>query len=549
MQIFSKSVLLFYFCRRKVSCATQFARREKKEWPVIGHIGVPGKLKDQGKMKQALHIIIYAVVAGLTMGCTGKSSRTAEKSKQPQDTIYTAQKAMAVYDYQPERALQIIDSAVIVGNLSEVRADVERARIYSMTQMKARMDSLLGGPKGTSLDSGRVIGERVLGHDSLKQDLNLRQQLLEVLVYTARMQQDTLKWMQRSRELIDVCRREGVETEALRTEAELGAARCYAGQAEQGMATLDSVIAVLGTMPTFKFNELDAFIIASKRKIGVLSSTGRYVETLPLARRIIERLEDYEVHPDQFADDSKRVPADSASRASYINFYRTQAQGYISAAYTALGQHSSMTEAYLQIERSVTAATAREHIARYNAMEQRMQRQEAEARAEREQARADRNLLIAFGTGILLLLVLIAQLVYWRQKRIINRKNRVLVKQMKQIDSLTTVQESATEDDALYNHLRDVILAEQLYLNPQFGRQAIIEKFQLSKERIGAVFSQGGDHSSLTDFVNNCRLDHARQLLTNPSGFGTRQTFSRNFVRRFGLTPTEYRSQLSVTAE
>ena len=251
--------------------------------------------------------------------------------------------------------------------------------------------------------------------------------------------------------------------------------------------------------------------------------------------------------------------SDSASRASYINFYRTQAQGYISAAYTALGQHSSMTEAYLQIERSVTAATAREHIARYNALEQRMQRQEAEARAEREQARADRNLLIAFGTGILLLLVLIAQLVYWRQKRIINRKNRVLVKQMKQIDSLTTVQESATEDDALYNHLRDVILAEQLYLNPQFGRQAIIEKFQLSKERIGAVFSQGSEHSSLTDFVNNCRLDHARQLLTNPqlsidevaqqSGFGTRQTFSRNFVRRFGLTPTEYRSQLSATAE
>ena len=333
------------------------------------------------------------------------------------------EEAMAVYGYQPERALQIIDSAVVVGNLSEVRADVERARIYSMTQMKARMDSLLGGPKGTSLDSGRVIGERVLGHDSLKQDLNLRQQLLEVLVYTARMQQDTLKWMQRSRELIDVCRREGAETEALRTEAELGAARCYAGQAEQGMATLDSVIAVLGTMPEFKFNELDAFIIASKRKIGVLSSTGRYVETLPLARRIIERLEDYEAHPDQYADDSKRVPADSASRASYINFYRTQAQGYISAAYTALGQHSSMTEAYLQIERSVTEMTAREHIARYNALQQQMQRQEAEARAERSQ-------LVTVIVAILLVAALCFALYYWRQKRIVSRKNRALVRQI-----------------------------------------------------------------------------------------------------------------------
>ena len=126
---------------------------------------------------------------------------------------------------------------------------------------------------------------------------------------------------------------------------------------------------------------------------------------------------------------------------------------------------------------------------------------------------------------------------------------------MKQIDSLATVQEPATEDDALYNHLREVILAERLYLDPQFGRQAIIDKFQLSKERIGAVFSQSSEHTSLTDFINNCRLDHARQLLANPqlsiddvaqqSGFGTRQTFSRNFVRHFGLTPTEYRSQVT----
>ncbi|MBQ7424424.1 MAG: hypothetical protein IJV19_06760, partial [Prevotella sp.] len=350
-------------------------------------------------MKQALYLILYMVVATLVIGCTGKNPQTPEKNMQPTDTTYTQKAAMAVYGYQPERALQIIDSAVIVGNLSEVRADVERARIYSKTQMKARMDSVLGGPKGTSLDSGRVIGERVLGHDSLKQDLNLRQQLLEVLVYTARMQQDTMKWMQRSRELIDVCRREGVETEALRTEAELGAARCYAGQAEQGMATLDSVIAVLGSMPTFKFNELDAFIIASKRKIGVLSSTGRYVETLPLARRIIERLEDYEAHPDQYADDSKRVPADSASRASYINFYRTQAQGYISAAYTALGQSDNMTEAYLQIERSVTEMTAREHIARYNALQQQME-------AERQRAETRKANLTAWAVGIIALLAI-----------------------------------------------------------------------------------------------------------------------------------------------
>ena len=222
------------------------------------------------------------------------------------------------------------------------------------------------------MDTARIIGERLLTHDTLRLDLNLRQQLLEILVYTARMQQDSTRWLQRSRELVDVCRREGLETEALRTEAELGAALCSTGQTTQGLAMLDSVIAALSEKFTLhsSFNTLDALILATKRKVGVLSSAGRYAETVPLARRIIEWLDNYEAHPDRYADDTKRVLADSASRAGYINFYRTQAQGYISAAYTALVQHGSMNDAYLQIERSITEAAAREHQARYRAMEQ-----------------------------------------------------------------------------------------------------------------------------------------------------------------------------------
>ena len=467
---------------------------------------------------------------------------------------------MAIYGYQPERALQIIDSAVIVGNLSEVRAEVERARIYSMTQMKAQMDSLLHGPKGICLDSGRVIGERLLAHDSLKQNLNLRQQLLEILVYTARMQKDTLKWMQRSRELIDVCRQEGAETEALRTEAELAAALCSAGQVEQSIATLDSVIAVLSTMPSFKFNELDAFILASKRKIGVLSSTGRYVETLPLARHIIERLEDYEAHPDQYADDTKRVLSDSASRAGYINFYRTQAQGYISAAYTALGQFDNMTDAYLQIERSVTEVTAREHIARYNALQQQME-------TERQQSRANKISLQAVGIFIIALFAIGFAVILFRKNRDIRQKNRVLAQQLMEFYDNTrpeSAESSAAADsklstdpmnpEDLYHHIRNEVNRLQLYTDPGFGRQSIIERFHLTKDQASRVFSQGSEHSNISSFINDCRLDHARRLLVSrpdmaigdiatASGFGVRTTFTRSFKAKYGITPTEFREQ------
>lgn len=76
-------------------------------------------------------------------------------------TLYTQQAAMSIYGYQPLRALQILDSAVIVGNLSEFRAEMLRSKIYSSSLMHEQLDSLLGGPEGVRLDSARAIGERI----------------------------------------------------------------------------------------------------------------------------------------------------------------------------------------------------------------------------------------------------------------------------------------------------------------------------------------------------------------------------------------------------
>ena len=200
-------------------------------------------------------------------GCTEKRN-DAEGGREPQasDSLYSWKEAMSVYGYQPERALQIIDSAQIVGNLSEVRADVNRARVYSMTQMNEQVDSLLHGPKGAGLEMGKTIGERLLGHDSLRTNLKLNQEVLDILVYTARQQQDTLRWLQRSQELVDVYRQMGPEkeTDVLRTEAEIGASLYFSGQQQRGLAKLDSVINLLNNKPSFKFNELDALILASK---------------------------------------------------------------------------------------------------------------------------------------------------------------------------------------------------------------------------------------------------------------------------------------------
>lgn len=69
-------------------------------------------------MRKLQHIILIATLPILLASCTGKGT-TAQREPQPNDTLYTAEAAMKVFAYKPERALTLIDSALIVGNIEE----------------------------------------------------------------------------------------------------------------------------------------------------------------------------------------------------------------------------------------------------------------------------------------------------------------------------------------------------------------------------------------------------------------------------------------------
>ena len=515
-------------------------------------------------------IFLWAVVAAIILatGCTGNGNAT--QVRQPHDTIYTVQKAMAVYDYQPERALQIIDSAVIVGNQSDWWGDKNRARIYSQTRMAERFDSAMHWTAGARLDSAKSIGERLLRHDSVRNNLKEQQDVLEMLAYTARQQKDTELWLLRSQQLTEVCRRLGAETEALRNEAEVGAALCSMGRQLEGMAMLDSVIAVLCETNAqgdgFKFNELDALVIALKRKIGVMTATGQAAEILPLARRIVTVLDDYEQQPDRYHDGTYREPLPE-KREDYIRFYRSQAENFIVAAYAALGKTGDMGATFKRLESIIVDAEAREHHARYRALEQKME-------AQRQRAHAERSRLTALIFAILLLAALTALVWYWHQKRVISRKNRYLVRQMDEVMVYKEKYEAVSEalrgkreepaappvDEAglsagnttLFEQIHDTIIRKQLYLNPACDRQMLTDCFQLTKEQIGALFAEQEEYKNVSAYINALRLNHASRLLTaHPdmdiqqvaaaSGFGSHRYFSTCFKQRFGLSPTDYR--------
>ena len=227
---------------------------------------------------------------------------------------------MAVYAQDRERALQLVDSARMAGNLTDERADLLRATIFART-----MDS-------PQYDSAIVISERLLSKETIKEDPSLRQDILEFLVYSTRRLEDFNLQLEYCTQLDESYREQGEKTEALRTEAELGALLCRLGRAEEGLSKMDSVIRVLA--PVRKFNEMDAGIIAMKRKIGVIGDAPLIAAE---AQHILDCLEDYEQHPADFHDGSPREP-DDEDRPGYIAYYRAQAWAFLAAAYANMGE-------------------------------------------------------------------------------------------------------------------------------------------------------------------------------------------------------------------
>lgn len=265
-------------------------------------------------MKRLLYLLLISIVI-IMISCTGGT--TMKREPHLSDTLYTAKAAMDIYDYNPKRALIIIDSAEIVGNMTHDRASYYRAKIFTMTF------------EGIHLDSAQKICMSLMHSDYIKNTEN-HESVLDLLVAISRRKQDFEQWLQWSTEKAEFCRKYGNEVEALRTEAEIGVILAYLGRQDEGLQKLDDVIEELDGIK--KFSEMDACIIALRRKVDVLQQFGQYEEIIPVAEKIIEITDDYEQHSSDYSDGSYREPT-AANVSDYCSFYRVKAYAYLARAY------------------------------------------------------------------------------------------------------------------------------------------------------------------------------------------------------------------------
>ena len=79
-----------------------------------------------------------------------------------------------------------------------------------------------------------------------------------------------------------------------------------------------------------------------------------------------------------------------------------------------------------------------------------------------------------------------------------------------------------------------------------------MKRFHVSSKRVSSAFSAAG--TSVPEFVRECRLEHARQLMVERpdmtlveiatvSGFVHASTFTVDFKNKYGVSPTKYREE------
>ena len=271
-------------------------------------------------MRQIVHlIIIYAALLTLA-GCgDGKSVRQLPHLG---DTPYQQDTILVTYATNPERAQTLLDSALLLGNISEYRAQCIRARIYSKSLVEQRQDSAI------------LICKELLGHDSVRNDAAEQENILDLLIATSRAKPDYEEYMHWAAQKAELCQKQGQETERWRSEADVGFEMTRLGQEDEGLAKLDEAISHLDAPGSI--DRMDAYIVAVKRKINALNALRRYEEVIPLGQRILDRLDHFESHTKDYAEDSYRLSwkDNPGERDRYLDFSRAQAWGFMAIAYS-----------------------------------------------------------------------------------------------------------------------------------------------------------------------------------------------------------------------
>ena len=545
-------------------------------------------------MRHSVYLIIICIVWSLT-GCGGGNS--VRQIPHLGDTPYQSDTILVTYATNPERALRLLDSALLLGNISDYRGQFIRAKIYCKSLMEQRQDSAI------------LICKSLLTHDSVRNNPTELENIYDMLITTSRIKPDYEAYLHWATLKATLCQQQGEETEHWRTEADIGFLMTHLGQIDEGLAKLDDAISRLDAPGSI--DRMDAFIIAVKRKINALNDLQRYADVIPLAQRILDRLDHYEQHAKDYAEDSYRLswsdhPND---RDRYLDFSRAQAWGFLAQAHAynstlqkakeylalfdnsgygktfmgrrmiaptqiALGMYDEALTTYDEVERRMAGDTLNEdyaiilhsraiaarakgrtaealdlqtryanlvkivsdnlHASEAHDYAARYHAQEQQLEIQEKQAEAERSHIVSLAVAVIAVLAIVFALYFFRQKRIVSEKNRALVRMI----NGTPPEPVKNDNSDLFYDIDTAIRNEQLYKNVNLQRQDICDRFSISRHTLNDLLAEHTNGLSFPQYVNNIRLEVALRLLRDEPT----KTVSA-IATEVGFTPANLREQ------
>jgi AraC-like DNA-binding protein len=551
-------------------------------------------------MRQIVHLIILCATL-LVFGACGENN-SVRHLPHLGDTPYQQDTILVVYATNPERALTLLDSALLLGNVSDYRAQFIRAKIFSKSLEEQQLDSAIS------------ICQLLLTHDSVRNDAREQENIYDMLIATSRVKHDLEAYLHWATKKAALCQQQGEENERWRTEADIGYLMTRLGQTDEGLQKLDDAISRLDTPGSI--DRMDAFIVAVKRKINALIDLGLHAEVIPLAQRILDRLDHYEQHAKDYAEDSYRLSwSDNPSdRDRYLDFSRAQAWGFMAQAYAhnstlqkakeyltlfdnsgygktfmarrmiapaqiALGMYDEALTTYDEVERRMAddtlnddyaiilraraiAARAKGHTAealdyqtRYANLAKvvsdslhrseahdyaaRYHAQEQQLEIQEKQAEAERSHIISIAVAVIAVLAIVFALYFFRQKRVISEKNYALVRMINGMQPKPVDTSAGNNvDSALFEHIDTAIRSEHLYANVGLQRQDICDHFNINRHTLNDLLAEYTDGLSFPQYINTIRLEEALRLLRDEP-----ERNVSSIAAEVGFTPANLREQ------
>ncbi|MDU1891396.1 MAG: helix-turn-helix domain-containing protein [Dysgonomonas sp.] len=165
--------------------------------------------------------------------------------------------------------------------------------------------------------------------------------------------------------------------------------------------------------------------------------------------------------------------------------------------------------------------------------------------------------------SLTLICILLAILIVYSRKvaREQREKNQTLYEQLKEQDRYKEVlketqskqTQSAPKSDSLFSRIEKYLDQTQCYLDPDITREALAAKMGTNYKYLVDAIKEA-TNMTFNDYISDYRLEHARRLITQEnedrtiqmiyleSGFNNKNTFSRLFVKKYGMRPSELRA-------